>query len=98
MTAAQGVQAQEVVGAPSWFGTRLKNALAYASRTKKTVLLEEPEALDAETIQEDEKSAKVVAERPRPGVTMFTDGSRLDIETTRYAVASQNGRSWVGIK
>jgi hypothetical protein len=34
--------------------------------------------LDAETIQEDEKAAKVEAERTRPGLTMFTDGSRLD--------------------
>jgi len=62
-----------------------------------TVLLEEPEALDAETIQEDEKTAKVEAEQIRPGLTMFTDGSRLDSGATGYAVAWQNGQSWVGI-
>jgi hypothetical protein len=30
--------------------------------------------LDAETIQKDEKTAKMEAERTRPGLTMFTDG------------------------
>jgi len=62
------------------------------------LLLEEPEALDAETIQEDEKTAKAEAEQIRPGLTIFTDGSRLDSGATGYAVAWQNGQSWVGIK
>jgi hypothetical protein len=49
-------------------GRRLKNALALAhrGRIEATVLLEEPEALDAETIQEDEKVAKAETERTRP--------------------------------
>jgi ribonuclease HI len=63
-----------------------------------TVLLEEPEALDAETIQEDEKRAKAETERTRPGLTMFTDGSQLDSGATGYAVVWQNGQSWTGIK
>ena len=63
-----------------------------------TVLLKEPEALDAETIQEDEKTAKAEAERTRPGLTMFTDGSRLDSGATGYAVVWQNGQSWAGVR
>jgi ribonuclease HI len=95
-----GDQAREVVGARSGIGRRTKNALALAHRgkTETTILLEEPEALDAETIQEDEKTAKIEAERTRPGLTMFTDGSRLDSGATGYAVVWQNGQSWVGTK
>jgi hypothetical protein len=95
-----GDQAREVVGMRTRIGRRLKNALAVAhrGRTETIVLLVDPEALDAETIQEDEKTAKIEAERTRPGLTMFTDGSRLDSGATGYAVAWQNGLSWVGIK
>jgi len=39
------------------------------------VLLEEPETLDAELLQEEEAEAKAAAEVTRPGLTMFTDGS-----------------------
>src|SRR3978361_1482916 len=71
-----GDQVRDVVGAVSVIGKGLKNALAHRGRTETTVLLEEPEALDAETIQEDEKSAKAEAERKRPGSTRFTDRTR----------------------
>jgi len=67
-------------------------------RAETTVILEdpeEPEALDAR-IQEDEKAAKAEAERTRPGLTIFTVGSRLDSGATGYAVAWQKGQSWVG--
>jgi len=43
----QGNQAREVAGAPTEIGRRLTNALAYAGRTESTVLLEDPETLDA---------------------------------------------------
>jgi ribonuclease HI len=79
-------------------GKRLENALGYAGRTEATVLLEEPEAFDAETIQEDEKAAKIEAECPRLGLTVFTDGSRLDSGAAGYAVTWQKGQHWVGIK
>jgi hypothetical protein len=64
------------------------------------VLLEAPEAFDADTIQEDEAAAKAEAEaeRPRPGLTMFTDGSRLDSGAAGYAVTWQNGQRWAGSK
>jgi ribonuclease HI len=95
-----GNQAREVVGSKTWIGKRLKNALvlAHRGRTETTVLLEEPEALNTETIQDDEKTAKAEAERTRPGLTMFTDGSRLDSGATGYAVVWQNGQVWVGVK
>jgi ribonuclease HI len=63
-----------------------------------TAVLEEPEALVAETIKEDEKAAMAEAGRVRLGITMFTDGSRLDNGATEYAVAWQNRKSWVGIE
>jgi len=93
-----GDQAKEVVGATPWIGKMLKNALAHVGRTETTVLLKEPEVLDAETIQEDEKSAKAEAERTRPGLTMFTDGSRPDSGASGYAVTWQSGQQWVGVK
>ena len=37
------------------------------------MLLEEPETLDAELVQEEEAEAKAEAERARPGLTLFTD-------------------------
>jgi hypothetical protein len=95
-----GDHGREVVGARSGIGRRTKNALALAHRgkTETTTLLEEPKALDAETISEDEKTAKAEAERTRPGLTMFTDGSRLENGKVGYAVVRQKGRSWVGVK
>jgi len=53
----------------------MMNTLAYAGRTESTVLLEEPETLDAEILQEEEAEAKTEAEKPRPELTMLTDGS-----------------------
>jgi hypothetical protein len=52
----------------------------HSEAAETTVLLEEAEAFDAEAIQEDEKTGKAEAERSPPGRTMFTDGSRLDME------------------
>jgi len=94
----QGDQAREVVGAPIGIGRRLTNALAYGRPTESTVLLEEPETLDAELLQEEEAEAKAEAERNRPGLAVFTDGSRLDNGATGYAVVWKKGLTWKGIK
>ena len=94
----QGDQVREVVGAPTAIGRRLTNALAHRGRTESTLLLEEPETLDAELLQEEEAEAKAEAEKTRPGLTMFTDGSRLDDGATGYAVVWKNGRTWEGVK
>ena len=94
----QGDQAREVGGAPTAIGRRLTNALAYARRVESTVLLEEPETLDAELLQEEEAEAKAEAEKERLGLVMFTDGSRLYNGATGYAVVWKNGQTWKGIK
>jgi len=94
----QGDQAREIVGAPTAIGRTLTNVLAYAGRSESTVLLEEPKPLDAELLREEEAEAKAEAEKARPGLTMFTDGSRLDDGAAGYAVVWKNDQSWVGIK
>jgi len=58
----QGDQAREVVGAPTGIGRRLTNALAHRGQSESTVLLEEPETLDAELLQEEEAEARAEAE------------------------------------
>ncbi|MDX6284441.1 MAG: hypothetical protein QOH03_5512 [Kribbellaceae bacterium] len=47
---------------------QLETALGYSGRTETTALLEDPEAFDAETIQEDGDAAKSEAERHQPGL------------------------------
>jgi len=94
----QGDQARATVGAPTELGRRLTNSLAYTGSTERTVLLEEPETFDAVLLQEEEEEAKVEAEKARPGLTMFTDGSRLDSGAAGYAAVWKNGLTWKGIK
>ena len=88
-----GGQAREIVGAPTAIGRTLTNALTYAGRMESIVLLEEPETVDAELLQEEETEAKAEAEKARPGLTMSTDGSRLDDGAAGYAVLGKNGQS-----
>jgi len=62
------------------------------------VLLEEPESFDAELIQEEREETKKEAEKERPGLVMFTDGSQLENEAAGYTVAWKSGQTWEGIK
>ena len=62
--------------------------------TESTILLEKPETLDAELLQEEEAEA----EGTKPGLTMLTDGPRLEDGATRYSVDYKNGQSWAGTK
>jgi len=94
----QGDQVREIVSAPTEIGRRLTNALVYARKVESTVLLEEPETLDVELLQEEEVEAKAAAEKERPGLIMFTDGSRLDDGAAGYAVVWKHSQSWKGIK
>ena len=94
----QGDQAREVVGAPTGIGRRLKNTLSHRGQVESTVLLEEPGALNAELLQEEEAEAKAEAEKTRPGLTMFTDGSRMEDGAAGFAVVWKNGQTWEGIK
>jgi len=68
------------------------------TETEWTVLLEEPESFNGKLVQEEREEAKREAERERPGLVLFTDGSRLENEATGYAVAWKNGQTWEGIK
>ena len=95
----QGDRAREVVGARTALGNRLGAALNYTwTETEGTVLLEEPETFDAELIQEERETAEREAEKKRPGLVMFTDGSRPEDGAAGYAVAWKNGQTWKGIK
>jgi len=95
----QGAIAREAVGASTAIGKRLSTALDRTwIETERTVLLEEPESFAAELIQEEWVEAKREAEKERPGLVMFTDGSWLENESARYAVAWKNGQTWEGIK
>ena len=96
----QGDQARELVRTPTPMGCRLTNTLGYAGRVESTVLLEEPEAFDTELLQEEEAEAMAEAEKTRPGLTMFTDGSRLDDGASGYAVVwkRKNSQIWKGLK
>jgi len=80
----QGDQAREVVRAPTQIGRRLTNALAHSGQTEGTELLEEAEDFDMELLQEEEAETKAEVERTRPGLTMFTDGSRMEDGATGY--------------
>jgi len=96
----QGDEARKVViGGSTAIGKRLKTALNRIwTSTEQTVLLEDPEPFNAELIQEDREEAKREAEKERPELVMFTDGSRLVDGAARYAVAWRDGLSWKGIK
>ena len=98
LSLSRGDKAREVVGSRTAIGQRLSTALACTGRTEETVLQEDPETMDAELMQEEEEEAKKEAEKACPGLTVFTDGSRLEDGAAGYAVAWKRGESWVGIK
>jgi len=93
----EGEKARGIVSAQTAIGKRLSTALSY-EETERTVLLEVPEPFDAALIQDEQEEAKREAEKKRPGLVLFTDGSRLENEAAGYAVAWKNGQTWEGIK
>ena len=55
--------------------------------------------LDASTTIEEETAAALEARRlGRPGLSIFTDGSRLENGATVYAVTWKKGHAWKGHK
>jgi len=86
------------VGTPTEVGRRLTNTLGYTRHMEPIVLLEEPDTLGAELLQEEEAEAKAKAEKVRPGLTMFAGWSRLDGGAAGCAVVWGNGKTWKGIK
>jgi len=88
----QGDQAREVLGAASsGLGKRLEKALGYTGRVEATVLVETPEALAAATVVEGQEATQKEAERPRQGLTLFTDGSKRESGASGYAVVWRRG-------
>jgi len=51
-----------------------------------------------ELLQQEKAEAKAEAEKVRPGLTMYTDRSRLEDGAAGYAVVWKNGQTWKGIK
>jgi len=63
-----------------------------------TVLLEEPQTLEAGILRDYIATAKDEAERHRPGITMFTDGSRLDSGATGYQLFGRTANAGLASK
>ena len=85
-----------MVGAPTTIGKRLENALEYSGRMESTVLLEDPETLDAELLQEEVAEAK--RSRNGGGQAWPYSRTRLDHGAAGYSAVWQNGQSWVDVK
>jgi len=92
----RGDQARELVGAPdSALGQRLQSALGCWNGREETVLLEVAFPLDATTtIEEEAAAAKEANQLGRPGLSIFTDGSRLENGATGYEVVWKKGSQW----
>jgi len=90
----QGDQAREVVGTPAGIGA----AAHQRSRIRRTDGEHSPTRGAGNprrgTTIRGGSEAKTEAERTRPGLTMFTDGSRLGGGATGYAVVWKKGQTW----
>ena len=95
----QAAMAREIVGTQTAIGKRLVSALSYTwTAMEEIVLGSVPLPFEAEVIQEEREKAMEEATAPQPGLTMFTDGSRMEEGATGYAVASKEGQTWTGVK
>ena len=92
----RGDQARELIGASdSALGQRLQSQLGCWNGREEAVLLEVASPLEATTTVDEEEAAANEAKRTdRPGLTIFTDGSRLENGATGYAVAWKKGQTW----
>jgi len=91
--------AREIVGALTAIGKWLVSALSYTwTATEEMVLGSVPLPFEAEVIQEEREKAMEEATAQRPGLTMFTDGSRMEEGAAGYAVAWKEGQTWKGVK
>jgi len=94
----QGSEAKKVVGATSRLGKRLGEALEYAGRVEPISLPGKSEKLGVQMIVEEREKAKEEAKKRRAGLTIFTDGSRIDSGAAGYAVVWKEGEEWAGVK
>ena len=70
----KGGQARQLIGAPSKIGKRLVTWLEGTGRHETTYLREES-PLKVDVIVCDREAAKIEVQKPRPGPTLWTDGS-----------------------
>jgi ribonuclease HI len=96
--APTGSQAKEVLKGATGLGKQIESVLGFTGQTEEMMLPDSPVPLEVELVMSERTEAKAEAERWRPGLTIFTDGSRTDSGAAGYAVAWQNGHRWVGIK
>jgi len=75
-----------------------RNPPPLPSPMESTVLLEEPETLGTDLLQEEEAEAKAEAERSRLGLTVFTDGLRLDSGRHWISGRVEERQRWIGLK
>jgi len=96
----RGDQARELIGASeSALSQRLQSYLGCWNGREETVLLEVASPLEAAVSIEEEAAAANEAKRTgRPGLTIYTDGSRMENGATGYAVTWKNGLRWKGHK
>jgi len=80
------------------FGLRLRSFLGCWNGREDTVLLEAASPLEATVVVKEEAAAAREARLDRPGLTIFTDGSRLENGATGYAVVWKKGSDWEGLK
>src|SRR3978361_1407744 len=92
------MQAREVLGSEEGIGKRLKTALGYAGRAEETVLQRVADPLEASIWVEERAVAKAEAEKERPGLTLYTDGSRGQSAVIGYSLVWKKASQWVGIK
>ena len=77
----------------------VQSALGCWNGREETVLLEVATPLEATvTIEEEAAAALEARSSNRPGLTIFTDGSRLENGATVYAATWKKGLSWRGHK
>jgi len=79
------------------FGQRLRSVLGCWNGKEETVLLE-ASPLEATVIIEEEAAAAKEVRLDRPGLTIFTDGSRLENGATGYAAVWKKENDWEGLK
>jgi len=96
----RGDQARKLVGtSDSALGQRLQSALGCWNGREETALLEVASPLGASTTIEEETAGALEARRlGRPGLSILTDGSRLENGATGYAVTWKKGHTWKGHK
>jgi ribonuclease HI len=96
----EGMQAREIRQSEVGIGKRLEAVLGYSGQIEKTVLQSVPDPLKVTMVIEERAKAKAEAEAVEggPGLTIYTDGSRMESGAAGYSVVWRKAQRWVGIK